>query len=103
MAMTAILPLAELWLGEKRGLESRGKKILLVNPDGQVRAFEDRCAHHGWPLSKGKLTGAVLTCALHGWCYDARTGAGINPGGVALRSLPVQLTDGDIWVDVDGT
>jgi toluene monooxygenase system ferredoxin subunit len=83
-------------------VEIDGKKILLVNVAGTVCAFEDRCAHLGWPLSHGKLVGQELTCALHQWRYDARTGVGLNPRGVVLRSYGVQILDGDILVDLDG-
>jgi toluene monooxygenase system ferredoxin subunit len=42
----------------------------------------------------------TLTCAMHLWQYDARTGAGVNPPGVALRSLPMKIEDGGIWIGV---
>ena len=101
MAFRTVLPEKDLWSGEKIGLEIDGRRLLLVNVEGVVRAFEDRCAHQAWPLSRGKLVGRELTCALHQWCYDACTGRGLNPAGVALRSYDVQVSDGRIWVDFD--
>ena len=92
----------QLWEGEKAGFLIDGRKVLLVNVAGSVHAYEDRCAHLGWPLSLGKLTDGQLTCTLHQWRYDACTGAGINPRGVALKVLPIDCRDGHIWVDVDG-
>ena len=38
---------------------------------------------------------------MHQWQYDARTGQGVNPRGVALRALPMKIEDGGIWVEVD--
>jgi toluene monooxygenase system ferredoxin subunit len=99
MAFRAVLREQDLWSGEKIGLEIDGRKLLLVNVDGIVHAFEDRCAHQAWPLSRGKLVGRQLTCALHQWCYDACTGLGLNPAGVALRSYGVQVSGGQIRVD----
>ena len=55
--------------------------------------------HQAWPLSQGTLDGRELTCGLHHWRYDACTGAGINPAGVALRAYAVRIADGEIWVD----
>ena len=103
MAFRAVLREEDLWSGEKVGVEIEGKRILLVNVDGAVRAFDDRCAHQGWPLSRGKLVGRQLTCALHQWCYDVGTGLGINPHGVKLRSYGVRIMAGDIQVDLDGS
>ena len=101
MAFRAVLREEELWSGEKLGLEIEGRRLLLVNVDGVVRAFEDRCAHQAWPLSRGTLEGRELTCALHRWRYDACTGLGLNPPGVALRRYPVAVVDGQITVDLD--
>jgi toluene monooxygenase system ferredoxin subunit len=97
---TRVCAVADLWSGEMRGIELHGRKILLVNVAGTVNAFPDRCLHQGMPLSAGKLVGCVLTCAAHEWEYDARTGAGLNPAGVALRRYPLQIRDGAIWIDL---
>ena len=102
MAFRTVLREESLWSGEKLGIEIGGRRILLVNVDGVVRAYEDRCLHHGWPLSRGKLIGSELTCALHQWRYDACTGMGLNPRGVTLRSYAVRILNGDILVDIDG-
>jgi toluene monooxygenase system ferredoxin subunit len=84
------------------GLRIDGRPVLLVNVGGEVRAYDDRCLHRGLPLSQGKLTGHVLVCGAHQWAYDACTGHGVNPSGMALRSYPVRIADGDILVGLDG-
>jgi toluene monooxygenase system ferredoxin subunit len=94
-------PLAELWVGEMRGLTLRGQRVALVNEGGHVSAFADRCAHQGVPISEGKLKDGVLTCRAHEWQYDARTGQGINPASARLSRFPVEIRDGEIWIDVD--
>jgi toluene monooxygenase system ferredoxin subunit len=93
----------DLWIGEMVGLDVGGRPVLLVNVDGVVCAYEDRCRHRSLPLSLGKLAGGRLVCAAHGWEYDACTGDGLNPAGVTLRRYPVRLEGDDILVDVDGT
>jgi toluene monooxygenase system ferredoxin subunit len=95
-------PLDDLWAGEMRAVTLEGQPVLLVHIEGAVRAFADRCAHQRMPLSRGRLSGRVLTCAAHEWEYDVVTGQGVNPGGVALTPFPVQIRDGAIWVDVAG-
>jgi toluene monooxygenase system ferredoxin subunit len=93
---------SDLWVGEMRGIEIEGHDVLLVNLGGVVSAFADRCLHQGVRLSAGRLSGCVLTCVAHEWQYDARTGVGINPEGVALRRYPLEIRDGKIWIDLDG-
>ena len=77
----------DLWIGEMAGVKVDGHPVLLVNVEGTVCAYEDRCRHRAQPLSQGRLTGNRLVCAAHAWEYDAATGRGINPDGVALPPL----------------
>jgi nitrite reductase/ring-hydroxylating ferredoxin subunit len=101
MAFKPVTRADALWNGETVGLAVDGHGVLLVRIDDAVFAYDDRCAHQGVALSTGRLDGVVLTCAAHQWCYDVRTGCGINPRGVALRSVPVRVEGGTILVDVD--
>ncbi len=50
-----VMPAADLWAGELTGVRLGGKKIVLVNVGGEIRAFEDRCPHLAEPsgLSHG--------------------------------------------------
>ena len=100
MAFVVALPEAELWIGEIRGVDLDGRRVLLVRLEDGVHAYEDRCAHLGVPLSRGTLSGCVLTCSAHHFQYDARTGDGINPRSVRLVPLPSRVAAGDILVDV---
>src|SRR2546422_8304316 len=76
-----------------------GRKVLLVRLDGDVYAYEDRCAHLGVPLSQGTLDGDVLTCSAHHYQYDVRTGRGINPKCVSVSAYPVKIDGSDVFVD----
>jgi toluene monooxygenase system ferredoxin subunit len=103
MSYRRVADAASLWPGDMKGLIVGTTRVLLVNVDGDVRAYEDACPHRGVPLSWGKLEcpSGTLTCGMHLWQYDARTGQGVNPHGVALRALPMKIEDGGIWVEVD--
>ena len=102
MTFTPALPDTELWTGEMRGLVVGGRRVLLVRTERELCAYEDRCAHLGVPLSRGKLENGVITCAVHHYQYDAATGRGVHPENVALRALPVCVLEGQIAVDVEG-
>ncbi len=91
--------LADLWSGEKTSCLVDGKKILLVNIEDKIYAYEDRCAHQGVALSEGRLEGETLTCRAHHWEYDVCTGKGINPKSARLSGVSVKVQDGDILVD----
>ena len=77
-----------------------GRKLLLVRAGGAVRAYEDRCAHLGLPLSGGRLSETTLYCPAHEWEYDACTGRGLNPATACLKAFPVTIENDEILVDV---
>ena len=90
----------DLWVGDMKGVVVDGVPVVLVGLADGVRAYEDRCLHKGVALSKGRLEGVRLTCAVHAWEYDAATGRGLNPDRVCLRAFPVRVVGADIEVDV---
>ncbi|HKQ70643.1 MAG TPA: Rieske 2Fe-2S domain-containing protein [Polyangiaceae bacterium] len=92
---------AELWQGETLGVIVAGRQVFLVDVEGSVCAYEDRCQHKGMPISGGRLTGHVLTCPVHGWSYDVRTGKGLNPENVALAAYPVTVEGDDILIELE--
>jgi phenylpropionate dioxygenase-like ring-hydroxylating dioxygenase large terminal subunit len=74
--------------------------------DGILRALENRCAHRHVKLSIGQVTGCTLTCAYHGWRYDAQGHLvevphelfGRQFGKVKINSYPVRSRYGLIWL-----
>jgi toluene monooxygenase system ferredoxin subunit len=100
MAFRTVLTDEELWTGEMRGLVVDGRRVLVLRTERGVYAYEDRCAHLGVPLSRGTLSGRVLTCSAHHYQYDAESGRGINPNSVRLTALPVKIDAGAIAVDI---
>lgn len=74
--------------------------------DGRLRALENRCAHRQLKLSLGVVEDCRLTCVYHGWSYDgdgrlahvAHDLFGKPPLKVRLRSFPVQVRYGLIWL-----
>jgi nitrite reductase/ring-hydroxylating ferredoxin subunit len=104
MSFTRVADSASLAPGAMQGHVVGDVKVLLVNLDGAVVAYEDACPHRGVPLSWGLFepVSGTLTCGMHLQQYDARTGKGLNVRDVGLRRLPAKVDGGAIWVDVDG-
>jgi len=53
-------------------------EILVVNVEGELHAFENRCPHMGYPLYFGRLEGKVLTCGFHYAKFDVTTGKSLG-------------------------
>jgi toluene monooxygenase system ferredoxin subunit len=91
----------DLWEGDMTAVLVDGEAVLLVNVDGQVRAYSNRCPHQASALDEGDLDGDTLTCAKHLWEFNASTGCGINPDNVQLTSFGCRVgDDGTIYVDI---
>ena len=101
MSFTRVADSSSLAPGAMQGHVVGDVKVLLVNLDGAVVAYEDACPHRGVPLSWGMLEPAsgTLTCGMHLQRYDVRTGQ-INVRDVGLRRLPAKVDDDAILVDV---
>lgn len=69
-----VLPAAALAEGVPAACDVEGTPICLVRSGGVVHAFDDRCPHRGTPLSLGTVADGVVTCSLHTWQFDVRTG-----------------------------
>ena len=53
----------DLWEGDMTAVTVDGEAVLLVNIDGTVRAYSNRCPHQASALDEGDLDGETLTCA----------------------------------------
>jgi len=80
--------------------------VAVVNFDGTIYAIEDVCSHAEVALTDGEVEefdGApTIECALHGSCFDLRTGAPTNlPATEPVPVYPVRVEGDDVLVDVD--
>ena len=89
-----------LWQGEILPVTVMGHRVLLVEVDGDVRAYADACPHLGVPLSTGRFDGKKLACRIHEWTFDMATGAGIIPQAACLQNYPVRIENDWIYVDL---
>jgi nitrite reductase (NADH) small subunit len=62
--------------------------------EDEIFALIDRCPHRGGPLSEGIISGRNVTCPLHNWLIDLRTGCAHAPDEGATKTVGVKL-DGE--------
>jgi len=83
---------------------SSGERIGLTRlPDGRVVAFENKCPHAGGPLTMGAVQGSEVVCPWHFFRFDLLSGkpAATNDSIMQLRLLPVDVKDGQVFVQSD--
>ena len=92
---------SELLPGSMKGIEHNGKRILVVNIEGTVYAWDGTCTHEEYDLSMGFLTGENVTCALHLSQFNLLTGEAVNPPAERpLGKHRVKIADGVIFAEV---
>ena len=70
---------------ELREFEAEGGlKLVVANAGGEFFGFQASCPHQDVPLCEGLFDGSTLTCHMHLWQWDVRTGA---PQGLAEAPL----------------
>lgn len=77
-------------------------EVAIFNLGVRFAAMDNRCPHEGGPLSDGIVAGAAVVCPLHAWKVNLDTGSVERPceSAVHVRTYPVRVEDGRIYVDV---
>ena len=76
-----------------------GHAIAVFHHEGQVYAVDNRCPHMGFPLDRGSVQDGILTCHWHHARFDLASGGTFNPFADDVRSFPVTVIDGEVWID----
>lgn len=81
--------------------------VIWRTKDDEVVAYDDRCSHKRFPLSKGRLMAdGTLECAYHGMRYDTSGKCVMipsHPSGpispqAQVRAFPIIEQDGLVWI-----
>lgn len=102
MNLVRVCPVSELPPGTLRGIDLDGRRVLIVNVDGVIRAWDGTCTHEEADLSTGFLLAERVTCPLHLSQFDLTTGEAVNPPAtLPLKGYKVIVDNGEVFVEVD--
>lgn len=76
-----------------------GLDVALFRRGGGIFAIGNECAHKGGNLCDGRVEGDIVTCPLHGWEFDLRTGACMTIPGERVPRFTVTVEDGAIYLE----
>ena len=72
--------------------------------EGEFAAIQDLCSHAAVALSEGEVADCTVECWLHGSRFDLRTGKPTGlPATEPVATFPIDVRDGDIYVDTTTT
>jgi 3-phenylpropionate/trans-cinnamate dioxygenase ferredoxin component len=82
-----------------KAVDVSGKKVCIINIEGNYYAIGNVCTHMGGPLNEGTLEEFEVECTWHGSKFDVRTGEPTKlPARQAVSSYEVKVQDNDILV-----
>ncbi|MFH5797101.1 Rieske (2Fe-2S) protein [Haladaptatus sp. CMAA 1911] len=79
-------------------VSANGHSIGLFFHEGEVHAIDNRCPHMGFPLTKGSVDEGILTCHWHHARFELSCGDTFDPFADDVRTYPVEVRDGDVYV-----
>lgn len=103
-------------------VECDGVAVGVIRQGERVFAYENRCVHQGGPVCRGEVVGRLretcgpdravietaydadeplLACPWHGWEYELGTGICVADRRFRLRSFPVRIEGGEVYVAVE--
>lgn len=74
----------------------KGDVAVFRTQDDEVFALIDRCPHKHGPLSQGIVHGRRVTCPLHNWVIDLKTGEALAPDQGCAGAIPCRTANGRI-------
>jgi nitrite reductase (NADH) small subunit len=83
-------------LREGRCVQIGEDEIAIFNLGDRFVAVDNACPHRGGPLCDGIVSGATVTCPLHGYKVSLDTGHMLKPDlAVKVETYPVRV-EGDV-------
>jgi naphthalene 1,2-dioxygenase system ferredoxin subunit len=84
------------------GMVISGKDLALYSVEGEIFATDNICTHGHARLCEGFLEGHEIECPLHQGKFDVRNGKPTcAPVTEAIRSYPVKIEGGRVWLALD--
>jgi len=75
-------------------------ECVLVRIGEKIFAFENLCPHQRYSVfHQGIIDHFTITCPMHGWSFDVRTGNAVTGSG-HLKTFEVQVEHNAVWVKI---
>jgi len=99
-ALIRVASVAEVHGAGRLVAQANGYVLVLFAAGDRIYALDNRCPHMGFPLHRGTLQEGILTCHWHHARFDLESGGTFDRWADDVRTFPVHLGDGDVWVDL---
>ena len=87
-------------LGSRVVRTASGDIAVFRTADDEVFALDDRCPHKGGPLSQGIVHNKRVTCPLHNFVIELKSGTAVAPDEGCTRAHPTRVENDIVWLGV---
>ena len=99
MARHKVAALSEVPKGKLHLVAIGREEIVLLRRGEEILAIGNECPHQGGALCDGWAEGEIVTCPLHGWEFDMRSGACMTIPGERVPRYAVTVDGGDVYLE----
>jgi 3-phenylpropionate/trans-cinnamate dioxygenase ferredoxin subunit len=85
------------------GVEVAGRTVAIYrSPESTYHATDPLCTHERAELADGLVMGDIIECPKHNGRFNYKTGEATRvPARVNLRTYPVKVQDGKVFIKLD--
>src|SRR3972149_3142047 len=99
-ALVRVASVAEVRAAGRLVAQADGHGLVLFAVGAPIHALDNRCPPMGSPLPRGTLQDGILPCHWHHARFDLESGGTFDRWADDVRTFPVQIRDGEVWVDL---
>lgn len=104
MAKTFVCKTADVPENGLKEVEAEGGlKLLVANAGSDYFAYQASCPHQEVALCEGLYDGCVLTCHMHLWQWDIRTGTAMGIAEAPLQKFDIAVEGDSIYLGAEPT
>jgi len=94
-------PADELDVEDVMPFDFNGREYAIYHSIDGYFASDGMCTHEEEPLADGIVIDNVIECPLHQGRFDVRNGKALSaPVCIDLKTFPVQILDGNIYIQI---
>lgn len=83
-----------------RVVRAGGRELALVRTAEGFFAIDNACPHSGGALGEGVVQGSTVTCPLHGWRFDCKSGRCLTEKRPPQARYPVRLEGDQVLIEL---
>ena len=99
LLMKVSIPESEIKEDSAKIVEVNGEQVAVFRHEGSFYAIQNSCPHRQGSLGEGIVEEGIVTCPLHGWKFDIKTGASPVFPTAKIKTYNVHVEGNEIIIE----